>query len=195
MGGLVGVDFGSKTAGTTVLAHLSDDGEVRLFASKKGSDADQFLEELIEDIQPNAVGIDAPLSLPAVYRHVGGYDDFHYRVCDRLAGAMSPLFLGGLTARAMRLHFIWQEMPVFEVYPKLLAQHLGLDMKRYKKDGAYLADAQQVWMAAWNQKVRLERDVQNWHELDALLALMSTERIIHGKAVEMGEEAEGIIYF
>ena len=62
----IGVDFGSKLAGTTAVCFF-EGGNYRFFQSEKKKDADAFLEKIVEQIRPSHVFIDAPLSLPGAY--------------------------------------------------------------------------------------------------------------------------------
>ena len=133
----VGIDYGSKTSGNTVICY--HDGQVIHFYDADKKDADLFildwitnrqsvLNESTTDIDPiNTVFLDAPLSLPAVYHSRAGFSNYHYRQCDVALKAMSPMFLGGLTARAMELkHHLKDKANVetYEVYPKAIAQRL-----------------------------------------------------------------------
>lgn len=152
---------------------------------------------LFEKCVCSVVGIDAPLSIPGVLRGLDGFSNYHYRLADLEAKAMSPMFLGGLTARAMelknqieRLHY----SRVIEVYPKLTANELELDMKRYKKDRGYLREC----LVKITEKVNWsidQSDFTNWHQLDALLALISTEKFTQNTSSSLGNKAEGLIYF
>ena len=97
---IAGVDFGSKLSGQTVVAILDND-IIQVQRSEKGKDADDFLLGVLEATKITLVGIDAPLSLPGLY--LGNGSDYFFREADRDLGAMSPMFLGGLTARAIRI--------------------------------------------------------------------------------------------
>ena len=98
--GHVGIDFGARSAGNTVVC-VREKGLFRFHRSAKDSDGDAWLRSLIDELRPAAIYIDAPLSLPGVY--TGRGHDHFFRAADRQAGGMSPMFLGGLTARAMAL--------------------------------------------------------------------------------------------
>lgn len=197
MGGVIaGVDYGSKTSGFTCVAFLKEK-KVQLHQAAKNKDADLWLKGLFENYQPYLVGIDAPLSLPGALRGLAGFSNYHYRVADMEARAMSPMFLGGLTARAIELStWIKNESTenTIEVYPKLVAQGLGLDMKRYKKDQAYLNEALSVLQAkvSWSMD---ELENSNWHQFDSLLALYATDKFQHDNASCVGVKEEGLIYF
>ncbi|MBK9525389.1 MAG: hypothetical protein IPO39_11705 [Bacteroidetes bacterium] len=99
---LAGIDFGSKMAGTTVIA-VAGKTTIRLFSSRKNEDADSFLSVLVKEKGIEELFIDAPLSLPGVYRGILSGNDYFFRESDRVLKAMSPMFLGALTARAMKL--------------------------------------------------------------------------------------------
>lgn len=190
----IGIDYGSKLAGTTVIAFLNEGG-VTLLQSEKKKDADRFIREQLSQIQePVTVGFDAPLSLPGVYREVSGCTSFHYRQCDRELGAMSPLFLGGLTARAMQLkHQLENEgCSFFETYPAAQAKRLNLEKYGYKKpDAQYklIADALAKELQIKNLPV-----FNNSHQVDAVLALIGAQRITNQIANRIGREEEGLIY-
>lgn len=115
----IGIDFGARSAGNTVVCeHVG--GLFRFHRCAKGADGDAWLRETVARIAPRAIYIDAPLSLPSAYFNKG--KDHFFRLADRQAGAMSPMFLGGLTARAMALAKDWRAtgIAVHEAYPAAL---------------------------------------------------------------------------
>ena len=111
----IGIDYGAKLSGNTAVV-WEEKGGLFCTQSAKGKDTDKWLGELIYSLQPEDIFIDAPLSLPAVYSHSGS--DYFYRRCDRECKAMSPMFIGGLTARAMRLKDTLSEFNWHETYPR-----------------------------------------------------------------------------
>lgn len=123
-----GIDYGARTAGTSVIA-WNEGRTIYAESSVAGRDADTFLNEAMGRVAPKTIAMDAPLSLPGVYRQLKGRKDFHLRECDRVLRAMSPMFLGGLTARAMALAAGWGEsgIAVYETYPRQIAARLGLN--------------------------------------------------------------------
>lgn len=192
---ILGVDFGSKRSGFTAAAALVE-GNIHIYQCTKGDDADLWLQDLISRLEPNIVGIDAPLSLPGVYTGLDNCDNYHYRHCDVQAGAMSPMFIGGLTARAMSFsHWLSSnfETKIIEVYPKLGAKRLELSTS-YKKDKDYIGPAQKLVEREF-EGCGLLNELENWHQFDAVLALLSTVRYAGGNAQKIGLEVEGLIYF
>lgn len=193
---IAGIDYGSKTSGFTCVAFLVNN-RVRLQQAAKNKDADQWLKGVLSRHSPALVGIDAPLSLPGVLTGLAGFSNYHFRLADLEARAMSPMFLGGLTARAIQLSRWYaseKDAQVIEVYPKLAAGDINLDFTRYKKDNMYLAQA----LGALCENARWSTEhlqLSNWHQFDALLALYSTQRYAENKAKTLGEKAEGLIYF
>jgi predicted nuclease with RNAse H fold len=191
---LIGVDYGSKLSGTTVIARL--DGEQWQFVqSDKKKDADTFLLNWIKEHQPEQVFLDAPLSLPKVYQNPEQDGDFFYREADRKLGAMSPLFLGGLTARAMRLAQQLRRMgiEVKEAYPGGLARQLNLHTAGYKKEWSTLPHL----LAQLNKGLPAPVPVDliaNWHAFDALLAWIIGFRTSKGKNLTFGDPGEGEIF-
>ncbi len=193
MNSLYGIDYGSKRAGTTVVAFLAENGKsVEFAASAKKQDADAFLLRFFAERPPGFIFLDAPLSLPEVYHGIlpvnGSEPDFFYRPCDRELGAMSPLFLGGLTARAMRLafHLRKQGWVVQETYPGALAQHLGIKSHGYKESKNALPACTHVLKAEFPQ-LDTSAELPDWHHFDAWLALCSALRHSSGKAIKIGE--------
>jgi uncharacterized protein len=190
----IGVDYGSKLSGTTVVANF--DGAKWTFAhSEKKKDADQFLLEWVSQRQPEQIFLDAPLSLPAVYAQNTDKDDYFYRAADRALGAMSPMFLGGLTARAMRLkqQFLKLGAQTYEAYPGALARELGLTAAGYKKEEAALPDLLQLLAPELPLPVAPEL-VVNRHAFDALLAWITGWRYLQGKNLQFGDPEEGVIF-
>lgn len=192
---LVGVDYGSKLAGTTVMAYSQDREELRFLASRKGEDSDVFLQKLLAGLRPERVFIDAPLSLPGVYRALPGYTNYFYREADRKLKAMSPMFLGGLTARAMQLSTALEKENIhfLEVYPAALARHLGMPSQGYKKQKEAFFTLKEQLMEKYHLKFP-EGMPYSWHYFDALLAFLSGLRFERQIVMVEGDEAEGLVY-
>ena len=184
-----GIDFGSRKAGTTAICWQEQ--RLHLCCCKQGQDADQFLESWVAVKQPSEIYIDAPLSLPAALYGKG--DDYMFRDCDRALKAMSPMFLGGLTARAIRLKDLWQQMgiQVFEVYPGGCIRSKYSDLAiLYKKDiTTFLLQLQA------RLKTQFDRKPINWHEVDALLAWEIGARHQLRDALSAGDPTEGLIFY
>ncbi len=191
---IAGVDYGSKLAGTTVIAHLLN-GSIRLYQSQKKKDADAFLRNWVKEQAPSHLFLDAPLSLPGVYTMPSLYDDYFYRKADRELRAMSPMFLGGLTARAMRLKKEWSDTDIrlVEIYPAKLADLLLIRALGYKKQKAQLERVLEKMAPALHGFEWSPSEIDNWHQVDALLALMSGLRFLKDEHLAFGEEKEGII--
>lgn len=184
--GLAGIDYGSKMAGTTSIC-WSKDHSLVIEQSQKKQDADQFLADQFHTHHFDLIAIDAPLSLPAVY-HQPDETDYFFRTADREVGAMSPMFLGGLTARAMRLRatFASADRTFIECYPAGLVRQLKLD-EYYKKDLALFA-AQLAAFLPTNVP-----DFNNWHQADSVLAWLSAYRFRTGTHLSFGRKSEGVI--
>jgi len=192
---IIGVDYGSKLAGTTVIAYNMGDG-IRLDRSKKNQDADQMIIDFVAEYNPQVIGIDAPLSLPGVYTGLVGFEDYHYRACDKALKAMSPMFLGGLTARAMKLRSSIEKggAKVLEVYPVMTGKALGLTAFGYRKKdvdyGAILAK-----MQVEGYEMVSDGSVNTSHDLDAILALHALDRVGSANEKRIGSPEEGVIYY
>jgi predicted nuclease with RNAse H fold len=192
---IAGIDFGSKLAGTTVVALGEPDGCPELFPCAPKKDADRFLKELLLRERPGMVFIDAPLSLPGVYRFPDRYADYFFREADRALRAMSPMFLGGLTARAMQLKDLLanEGISAVETYPGYLAEILGLKDLGYKGKSDQIEPVQEALRSAFPALTPLPR-CRNWHEIDALLAFCAGVRWTKGQHLEFGLEEEGRIF-
>ena len=69
----LGVDYGSKLAGTTVAVFVQN-GQFNIIQSLKKKNADMMLSGLLEEYAPQDLFIDAPLSLPGAL--VGRGEDY-----------------------------------------------------------------------------------------------------------------------
>ena len=193
---ICGIDYGSKLAGTTVIATGCLSAKIVSFQqSKPKQDADEFLLRTIHEVRPATVFMDAPLSLPGVYTQLPGRDDYFYRAADKTLHAMSPMFLGGLTARAMRLKTAMEKtgVAVYETYPAAQAQRLELGKLGYKQSvedrGRVLAFVK-ILFPEWV----FESGFASWHEIDALLAWVAAFRFARNESVVHGDALEGVIY-
>lgn len=184
-GPVAGIDYGSKLAGTTALA-LAQDGRITLEGSVKGRCADTWLAAALERSRPAVIALDAPLSLPGVY--TGRGTDHHYRRCDRECGAMSPMFLGGLTARSMALRARMEGLGAtwIETYPSRVAlERLGVARDQ---DEAVMAGLRAL-LPAWEIP-----QPDGPHQRDALLALAAALLWVSGAGKAYGDPEEGLIW-
>ncbi|MDX1684442.1 MAG: hypothetical protein R3275_04350 [Saprospiraceae bacterium] len=184
-----GVDFGSKLAGTTSICIQEKDGSLLFSTSIKNENADLWLEKQIIEFQPSAIFIDAPLSLPGAYFHKNA--DYFYRLADRQLKAMSPMFLGGLTARAIKLKSE-VSVPMYETYPAGLVRELHLSSIYSKKDKSPAEFLNELQLRMALPAIRTEPI--SWHEMDALLAWISGQRYAEGKSLQYGTPEEGLIF-
>ncbi|WP_161891093.1 DUF429 domain-containing protein [Pontibacter russatus] len=190
----MGVDYGAKMAGTTAAAMLAE-GKLRVWQSQAGQDADRWLRELVLQQQAKVVYIDAPLTLPAIYGQAthSAASDYFYRQADRELQAMSPMFIGGLTARAIQLRaqLAQNGVAALETYPSALIRLLLPELQGYKKDPAALP----AFAAALQGLLpfQLQEQPRNWHQFDAALAWLSGYRHEAGQSVLYGDAREGRI--
>ena len=189
---LIGIDYGAKMSGTTALAILNNPTNiVQILCCEKKYDADKFILNHLSKIENALVFIDAPLSLPGIYRDREICNHYFYRKADQQLQAMSPMFLGGLTARAMQLNS--ESIHLFhEVYPAALAKQLQLQELHYKKEKMQIQHVVNYLIEKFD--LETENSFKTWHEVDALLALITGIRINNGTAQKYGDEIEGVIY-
>ncbi|NUO02532.1 MAG: DUF429 domain-containing protein [Saprospiraceae bacterium] len=188
---IAGIDYGAKLAGTPVVAWMQD-GRIQFASCLKGKDADAFIFSWTLQHRPQKVFIDAPLSLPGKYSGLAGCSDYFYRDADKQLQAMSPMFLGGLTARAMQLAARLREegVDVVETYPAYLSRLLSLNELGYKKEKNAIGGVARVLSAQFSFAIP---DLPDWHHIDALLALLSGLRHACGGALSFGRVEEGVI--
>ena len=187
-----GIDYGNQMAGTTVIAALMD-GHLKFFQSEKKKSADAFILNWVKSYSPQAIFLDAPLSIPKAFFHPRPDANFFYREADQVLNAMSPMFLGGLTARAISLKskLSAQDIQVIEVYPRQMARILGLEPLGYKKK-------QDALKACWEKLAAflpypIEKPALSWHHLDAALAFCSGWRFENKRHQSFGDPQEGVI--
>lgn len=196
---LCGIDYGSKMAGTTVLFFWqSESKSMWFYASQKKEDADLFLEKYIRLHTPDSIFIDAPLSLPKVYQNPfpnspKPSSNYFFRACDQALSAMSPMFLGGLTARAMQLKAQLSLYPFYETYPAQQAKRMKLDELNYKQNLSFIPQVLTEIKRQYPdfQDITL---LNTWHQIDALLALIAAYRFWKGEVTVFGDLGEGLIY-
>ena len=170
-------------------------GVLHVVQSEKKKDADAFIKQQINTLKPTQIFIDAPLSLPLAYFQKEQQDnpDFFFRKCDKTLCAMSPMFLGGLTARAMKLRHNYLNTNILfsETYPSYLVKTLFSDTLIYKKKTVEIPEFLKLLIS--KLPFNLQDTPTNWHQVDGILAWLSGHRFLQGTALEIGEKEEGVI--
>ncbi len=191
-----GVNLGSRLSGNTVIC-IFNFGKIHFMQVDKDVDADAFILKAVQHFKPEHVFIDAPLSLPGKYRSLEKCDNFHFRKADLELKTMSPMFLGGLTARAMELKESIEALtiPVFETCPRKMASFMGLEAMGYKTGKLALSHCRSALKSKMNPSILLDcSEISTWHHLDALLATMSALNLVSGQEKVFGDKTEGCIY-
>lgn len=182
----LGIDYGSKMAGTTAIC-WKQGSQLHVRQSSKNKDADKFIFTHVAELEPQRIYIDAPLSLPSIYSKGTG-NNYFYRECDVKLKAMSPMFIGGLTARGIKLkdELIKGGVEINEVYPAALVRTLSLG-QTYKQD-------LEKFRIAISDLLEAEiPSIANWHQADAILAWISGKRHQENNEESYGRPSEGII--
>ena len=186
-----GIDYGSKLAGTTSVC-FSENSLLYVFQSEKNKDSNKFIHYWIKLKKPALVFIDAPLSLPGIYS--GGGTDYFYRKCDLEVKGMSPMFIGGLTARAMKLknELMQYNCKLIECYPRQLVNIL------FRKNAPDYGKKEEIdkFLKILNTKIPFPfiDMITSWHMIDAALAWFTGYRYNNNNALKYGDEREGLIY-
>jgi len=189
---IAGVDYGSKLAGTTVLTFL-ENGFLKSLQVDKGVDADNWLMDLVVEFGFTHLFIDAPLSLPGGY--FGNGDDFSYRKSDRILRAMSPMFLGGLTARAIKLKNELSKIgtQAIEVYPGGFIRNHDILKEFYdKKNLTTIVKMYEELSSFLSAKIAVQPT--NYHQLDSIICWYIGHRYLNGNADSVGNPEEGLIW-
>ena len=193
---LFGIDFGSKRSGNTVIAVFKN-MRVDFLDVEKDADADTFILNAVEHYKPEVIFIDAPLSLPGRYTGLKNCKCYSYRHADVELRAMSPMFLGGLTARAIQIKdtCVAKGIRVYETYPKAQATKYDLQKLGYKGNKLALKLCAEKVADSMHPNIRLcRKEIVSWHHLDALLALVSAMCHEQGHGQVFGDPVEGQIY-
>lgn len=194
---LFGINYGSKLCGNTVLAILNGN-KIYFMAVDEDIDADDFIYNAAKHFKPDNIFLNAPLSLPGIY--CGKQcSEYHFREADKQLKALSPMFIGGVTARAMQLKArLETEIPtkVYETYPKQQACNYQLHDLGYKVDRkSNLAACRNHLTEKLNSNLFINcQDIKTWNHVDALLALFTAMRFVTGLAETFGDAEEGLIY-
>ncbi|MEL7432249.1 MAG: hypothetical protein AAGI90_06995 [Chlamydiota bacterium] len=182
-----GVDYGAKFRASTAITFLKKKTITTVLSPKK-TDVDLWLEDFLQKEGIHVVFMDAPLSLPKIYFDpLDQESSHHFRQVDRELGAMSPLFLGGLTARAMAFKQKIEKRgaTVLETYPSAILR------KRFSEktlDEALLLIASEVEFAFPSI------DGMNPHEKDSILAWYAGYRYHKKESMIFGRKEEGQIF-
>ena len=187
-----GIDYGTKMSGNTALAYLDDTG-IQVLQCLKNTDADQWITTQVTHLNLKKIYLDAPLSLPGGF--LGYNDQFHYRACDLELSAMSPMFLGGLTARAISLSkgLEKQKVTSCEVYPGgFIRAHDTLRECYHKKDVTTVSHM--VHKLSQIFPFSIQTSIENYHQVDALICWWIGYRHTQGLAKAYGDVREGQIW-
>lgn len=189
-----GIDYGSKLAGTTVITY-DIQGKLFQICSEKKKDADSMIKDAAAELKPSSIFIDAPLSLPNAYYGKG--DDYFYRKADKELKAMSPMFLGGLTARAMKLSAYIRKMniEVFETYPGALVRSTPTLKEVYTKKGSPHIFELMKRVSTLLSEFDITDQILNLHQVDSLLAWYSGYKHINSNSIKVGDVEEGMIIY
>lgn len=201
---ILGIDLGGCMSGNS--AYLLSEGSADAFdiheAFKEPKHRDHiscgnYLHDVIVRTRPDAIAVDAPLSLPAALLGAeapGGERIGSGEICNPYLFRYTDYFLfktyglrpmppagdriGRLTARAIALlqrleysdgclHVNGTNIPIFEVYPRQVADALKLNF--YKSEPARLFEALHVSPESYDE-----------HLLDALLCCYAGFKIMQG---------------
>lgn len=185
---ILGIDYGGKTTGNCAIAYIGGKG-IHSFQIPKTQNPDVEIINFAKQKGIELVFIDAPLSLPMVYQNPQLGSNYHYRQADIETKAMSPMYLGGFTARAMELKNSLKPIEVQETYPK---QFLKLFNLVYSEETAMKTLNKVIEYTATN--IELRETIKSKHQFDAILSLFSALRFVNNCHTIYGNEKEGLIY-
>jgi len=211
---ILGIDLGGCMSGNSAYIYAQvTDGRVDVLEAfkepkhKEHGACQQYIVDVIERFDVDAIAIDAPLSLPKPLldprtvtppREGSGeiINPYLYRYTDYYlykSFGLRPMppagdRIGRLTARAVALlhHFDYdfpnitvkkKKVPIYELYPKQIAHALGF--ADYKRDPKPL-------LRRFAQKSNLDE-----HLVDALLCCYGGSKVLAGECIDIQKEAEG----
>ncbi|MCI4438468.1 DUF429 domain-containing protein [archaeon] len=186
----IGVDLAGSTRRPTGLCSLND----KLVAKYSTVYEDSEIIKFIEDVKPNVVAIDAPLSLPKGRKSINDRTGPHLRKCDeellKLKIKFFPITLGPmrkLTERGIRLANELKAIgfKVIEVYPGAAQDILSISRK---------SNLNSLRKGLSKLKIKGEIEKANEHELDAITAALVGLMFLESKAVALGDPEEGLLY-
>lgn len=186
----VGVDLAGSFRRPTGLCSLNDELIAEFTTVYKDSEIIKF----IEDVKPNVVAIDAPLSLPRGRKSLNDKGGPHLRSCDKellkLKIKFFPITLGPmrkLTERGIKLANELKEMgfKVIEVYPGA-AQDVLLISRKSNLDS--------LRKGLIELKIKGKIEKANEHELDAITAALVGLMFLESKVIALGDPEEGLLY-
>lgn len=186
----IGVDLAGSTRRPTGLCSLND----KLVAKYSTVYEDSEIIKFIEDVKPNVVAIDAPLSLPKGRKSINDRTGPHLRKCDeellKLKIKFFPITLGPmrkLTERGIRLANELKAIgfKVIEVYPGAAQDILSISRK---------SNLSSLRKGLSKLKIKGEIEKANEHELDAITAALVGLMFLESKAVALGDPEEGLLY-
>jgi len=166
----------------------------RMFINPGELFSDEQIRRKIEDLSPQWIGIDAPLSLPQ-----GKGECYSSRFCDRQLRELGiscfpPALLGSLTFRGVKLAQELKEKnySFIEVYLRATQKVLGIKPEG-KKPTLKWRESLQESLSSWILGIPSpQKLVFSSHILDALLCAYTAYCKEKGKFQEIGDE-EGII--
>jgi len=210
---VLGIDLGGCMSGNSayIYAEVSKDNIKIIDAFKEPKHKDhtscqQYISDIFNKFEIDAIAIDAPLSLPApllnpkiltppregigeiINPYLFRYTDYFIFKTYGLR-PMPPAGdrIGRLTARAVALldyfNYVFpyitingERTPIYEVYPKQIAQSLSID--NYKKSPEKV-------LKYFNQN-----SLDDEHLVDALLCAYGGAKILNGESVDVVTEAK-----
>lgn len=189
----IGLQLGPQRTTPLTIA-FEQEGQLLTGSSKAGEDVEKFLLKYLLGGPVKQVFVGAPLSLPAAYFQPKLYNDYLYRACDRELNSDSPMVLGGLTARAIRLKAILEAQGI-----KTYETNTSHQLKRMALSIAPQAELD-VHKTALLARVQEETGlsipperIERWDQAHALLAFVAGYRYQQGKSEVFGLEKEGFI--
>ncbi len=188
---IFGIDYGSKLAGTTVIAMGDHPERLRFFCSCKNADADTFIGQLIQELRPSLIGIDAPLSLPLVYQQPDLSEASFLQTGRQSDQCHVSNVFRGTNCQSYAAQSIFSSVDWIEVYPGGLVKIAQLE--GYSKKDKSLIPAF-IGMLKAKYGISVDQEVKTWHEVDAMLAWFASYRYLHGHAIAYGNPAEGLIF-
>jgi len=186
----MGIDLAGSKYRSTGVAFL--DKNLRIILEPNEVLTDKEILDCIDRLQPEWIGIDAPLSFPKSRNKM--------RLCDRKirnfgSPAFSPLLLSSLTERAIQLHHILSRKGYrcIEVYPRATQNILKIKTEGKKPTRIWRSSLQKELLKWIRNLTPPEKRLYSSHILDAILCAYTAYCRWRGNYQEIGDEEGRIV--
>jgi predicted nuclease with RNAse H fold len=187
---IVGIDLAGSKKRNTGICVLNEKLKAKCYIVK----TDEEILKIVENVKPDLIAVDAPLSLPKGRKSLERKENVHFRECDRrlleLGIKFFPITLGPmrmLTKRGIKLRKILEKKgySVIEVYPGATQDILKIPRKN--------VSVKELLSGLKKLGIHVEKRKLTHDELDAITAAYTGYLHLKGMSLALGNQKEGTI--